>query len=423
MKRIGLLVACLVIGSLSAAQEVTFWSAPNPTQTQFWEEMAKAYKEVNPDVTVTVTPIPETPSSEAAILASLAGGNSPTIAENIFIGFGAQLYNAKAIVPLNTLPGWDELVKSRDATTAVKAWTFPDDNYYIFPIYTNAMLFGWRSDILQSGGVKTPPATYSGVLDACKTIKEADPNKFLLARADLVTNVWWQRWFDFFTLYDAASGGKPFITGNEITADDQAAIAVFDFYQKLNDAGCILTREVQTPFETGNSVWSELGPWTFSSWRENYPDLNLGEEYVLTDPPTPDTTAKGKPVYTFADAKGLVIFAGAPEDARNAAWEFVKWVYADPKHDLTWFQTTNLPPTRDDVSSNQVFSSFLKDNPALVQYAEEIPYAVPPIVNQNYSDIQTALSDEGLIPAVKGDKTPEQAWADAKTAMQGLLGN
>ena len=423
MKRIGLLVACLITGSLGTAQEVTFWSAPNPTQTQFWEEMAKAYKEVNPDVTVTVTPIPETPSSEAAILASLAGGNSPTIAENIFIGFGAQLYNAKAIVPLNTLPGWDELVSSRDAKTAVKAWTFPDENYYIFPIYTNAMLFGWRSDILQSAGISTPPTTYSGVLDACKTLKAADPNKFLLARADLVTNVWWQRWFDFFTLYDAASGGKPFVTGNEITADDQAAIAVFDFYQKLNDAGCILTREVQTPFETGNSVWSELGPWTFSSWRENYPDLTLGEEYVLTDPPTPDSTTKGKPVYTFADAKGLVIFAGAPEDARNAAWEFVKWVYSDPQHDLTWFQTTNLPPTRDDVSSNQVFSSFLNENPALVQYAAEIPYAVPPIVNQNYSDIQTALSDEGLIPAVKGDKTPEQAWADAKTAMQSLLGN
>ena len=423
MKRIGLLVACFLIGSLAAAQAVTFWSAPNPSQTQFWEEMAQAYKKVKPDVTVTVTPIPETPSSEAAILASLAGGNSPTIAENIFIGFGAQLYNAKAIVPLNTLPGWDKLIAARAMKTAIKSWTFPDNNYYILPIYTNAMLFGWRSDILQTAGIKTPATTYSGVLDACKTLKAADPNKFLLARADLVTNVWWQRWFDFFTLYDAASGGKPFITGTKITADDAAAVAVFDFYQKLNQAGCVLTRAVQTPFELGNSVWSELGPWTFSSWRENFPDLTLGQQYVLTAPPVPDPVANGKPVYTFADAKGLVIFAGAPEAARTAAWEFVKWVYSDPEHDLTWFQTTNLPPTRDDLSSNQVFSSFLQDNPALVQYAEAIPYAVPPIVNQNYSDIQTALSDQGLIPAVKGDKTPEQAWADAKTAMQGLLGN
>lgn len=422
MKRICLALSLVLAGGLAAAQEVIFWSAPNPAQTQFWEDMAQAYGEINPDVTITVTPIPESPSSEAAILASLAGGNSPTISENIFIGFGAQLYNAEAIVPLNTLPGWDELIAGRNATTAIETWAFPDGNFYIFPIYTNPMLFGWRSDILQTLGDESPPRSYSEILDVCASLKEEDPNKFLLARADLVTNVWWQRWFDFFTLYDAASGGQPFITGSEITADDAAAVAVFAFYQQLNEAGCILTRQVQTPFELGNSIWSELGPWTFSGWRENFPELTLGEEYVLTDPPVPDDAVEGEPVYTFADAKGLVLYQGAPEDARAAAWEFVKWVYANPENDLEWFQTTNLPPTRDDVSSNEVFAGFLEENPALTQYAEAIPYAVPPLVNENFSDIQTALSDEGLIPAVSGDKTPEQAWEDAKAAMQGLLG-
>ena len=421
MNRFALLFICLLFAPVVAAQDVTFWSAPNPAQTQFWEDMAAAYKEVAPDVNITVTPIPETPSSEAAILASLAGGNAPTISENIFIGFGAQLYNAEAIVPLNTLPGWDELLAARDARTAIETWAFPDGNYYIFPIYTNPMLFGWRSDELANLGIETPPRTYSEVLDVCATLKESDPNKFLLARTDLVTNVWWQRWFDFFTLYDAASNGAPFITGTEITADDAAATEVFDFYQRFNAGGCVLTREVQTPFETGNSIWSDLGPWTFSGWAETFPDLTLGEEFVLTDPPVPDDAPEGEPVYTFADAKGLVLYSSAPEDARAAAWEFVRWVFSDPQHDLTWFQTTNLPPTRDDVSSNEVFASFLQENPALTQYAEAIPYAVPPIVNENFSDIQTALSDEGLIPAVNGDKTPEQAWEDAKAAMQALL--
>ncbi len=184
-----------------------------------------------------------------------------------------------------------------------------------------------------------------------------------------------------------------------------------------------MTREVTTPFEVGNSIWSEFGPWTFPNWRENFPELQLGETYVLASSPVPDDAPEGEPVYTFADAKGLVIYSQAPEDARQAAWEFVQWVYSSPENDLAWFETTNLPPTRDDVSSNEVFAGFLGDNPALVQYAEAIPYAVPPIINQNFSDIQTALSEQGLTPAVNGDKTPEQAWEDAKAAMQGLLGN
>ncbi|ADI14946.1 extracellular solute-binding protein [Truepera radiovictrix] len=417
---------CLLLGalalSLASAQEVRFWSAPNPSQTQFWEEMAQAYREVNPDVTITVTPIPESPTSEAAILASLAGGTGPTISENIFIGFGAQLYNASAVVPLNTLPGWEELLAARNMATAIETWAFPDGNFYILPIYTNAMLFGWRIDALQELGVETPPRTYSEILEVCATLREQNPNRFLLARADLLSNVWWQRWFDFFILYDAASNGAPFIVGNEIVADDEAAVAVFDFYRRLNEAGCLLTREVTTPFEVGNSIWSQLGPWTFANWRENFPELQLGENFVLTDPPVPDEMPAGEPVYTFADAKGLVIYQNAPEEAREAAWEFVRWVFSDPANDLAWFETTNLPPTRDDLGSNETFAAFLEENPALVQYAEAIPYAVPPIVNQNFADIQTALSEQGLAPAVRGDKTPEQAWEDAKAAMQALLG-
>lgn len=423
MRRLLPLVTLALLGSLAAAQEVRFWSAPNPAQSQFWEEMAQAYREVDPDVTITVTPIPESPSSEAAILASLAGGTGPTISENIFIGFGAQLYNAEAIVPLNTLPGWEELLAARSMETAIETWAFPDGNFYILPIYTNAMLFGWRSDALQELGVEEPPRTYSEVLEVCTALKAQDPNRFLLARADLVSNVWWQRWFDFFTLYAAASGGAPFITGSEIVADDEAAVAVFDFYRQLNEAGCILTREVTTPFEVGNSIWSELGPWTFANWRENFPELQFGENFVLTNPPVPEGTSADEPVYTFADAKGLVIYSQAPEDARQAAWEFVQWVFSDPQNDLAWFETTNLPPTRDDVNSNEAFTAFLEQNPVLAPYAEAIPYAVPPIVNQNFTDIQTVLSEQGLTPAVNGDKTPEQAWEDAKAAMQGLLGN
>ncbi len=423
MHRLLLLVTLLVLCAQASAQEVRFWSAPQPAQTQFWEQMAQAYREVAPDVNITVTPIAESPSSEAAILASLAGGTGPTISENISISFGGQLSNAEAIVPLNTLPGWNELLAVREMETAIEPWAFPDGNFYVLPIYTNAMLFGWRNDALQTLGYETPPRTYSEVLEVCAALREQNPNQFLLARADLVSNVWWQRWFDFFILYNAASNGQPFISGTEITADDAAAVAVFEFYQQLNEAGCLLTREVTTPFEVGNSIWSEFGPWTFPNWRENFPELQLGETFVLASSPVPDDAPEGEPVYTFADAKGLVIYSQAPEDARQAAWEFVQWVYSSPENDLAWFETTNLPPTRDDVSSNEVFAGFLGDNPALVQYAEAIPYAVPPIINQNFSDIQTALSEQGLTPAVNGDKTPEQAWEDAKAAMQGLLGN
>ena len=47
-----------------------------------------------------------------------------------------------------------------------------------------------------------------------------------------------------------------------------------------------------------------------------------------------------------------------PKNKQQAAFDFVKWVYSDPEHHLEWFKQTNLPPARDDLSSNEAFASF-----------------------------------------------------------------
>ena len=380
------------------AQEISFWAAPNPPQANFWRQMAEDYKQVNPDVTVTVTPIPETPSSEAAILASLAGGTGPTVSENIFVGFGAQLQNAGAVVALDTLPGWSDLIAARDMGTAIESWTFSDGHTYVLPIYTNAMLFGWRNDLLSEAGVTSVPRTYSEVLDACKAVKAEFPDKFLIARADLLSTTWWQRWFDFFMLYDAASGGAPFVSGGEVTADDAAVENVFGFYQDLVGNDCVLTQTVEDAFVKGISVWQDLGPWTFSDWSERFPDFSLDQNFVLATPPVPDDAAADAPVYTFADAKGVVIYSQASPEEQQAAWDFVSWVFSDPAHDQQWLSVTNLPPTRGDLTTNAVFADYFEAHPALEPYANEIPYAVPPPRQQQRPGLANDALGSGLRP-------------------------
>lgn len=143
----------LVLGLVAVAQvEITFWSAPNPSQEVFWRQMAEAYMATHPGVKITISPMPETPTSEAGILAAIAGGVAPTASENVFVGFGSELVKSKAIVPWNTFPEWEELVKARNISSTIKAWEFPDGNYYIIPMYVNAMLVAWRIDILRELG-------------------------------------------------------------------------------------------------------------------------------------------------------------------------------------------------------------------------------------------------------------------------------
>ncbi len=141
--------------------KVTFWAAPNPTQVKYWDEMAKAYEKENPDVTIEVSQMKESPSSEATIQSAITSKTAPTMSENINRSFAAQLADSKAIVPLNDVKGLDDVVKERNMSETMDSWKFSDGNQYVLPVYSNPILFAWRLDTLKELGYDAPPKTYS----------------------------------------------------------------------------------------------------------------------------------------------------------------------------------------------------------------------------------------------------------------------
>jgi len=420
-----LLAACGGIsatGSTNSSQSITFWAAPNPPQQAFWSGMAKQYMTQYADVKITVKAMSESPSSEAAIQAALAGGTGPTASENIFTGFAGQLMNDQAIVPLDQMPGWNDLITARHMNQSIASWKYSDGHTYVLPIYTNAVLLAWRLDLLKQLGYDQPPRTYSQVMDLGTKLKQKFPDKFIWARGELTQNTWWQRWFDFFTLYDAASNGQSLISGNKVSANDQSAINTLSFMRDLAQKKLLLTQTAIDPFETGTSMMSIIGPWQFTYWQQKYPQLKLNKTYALAPPPVPDSYPAGLAVKTFADAKGIVIYKQASAAQQQAMWQFVKWVFSDPAHDLLWLQTTGLPSARDDLSSNTVFKAYLDQHSELASFAQNIPNAVPPLTAPKYTDIQVALGDDAVIPVVKGQIAPDTAWENWKKAVQPLLG-
>ncbi|WP_219834084.1 ABC transporter substrate-binding protein [Paenibacillus sp. R14(2021)] len=407
--------------SAGGVTTIEFWAAPNPTQQAYWQEMAKAYEGVNNKVKINVSAIKESPTSEASIQAAIAAKSAPTISENINRGFAAQLSDSQALVPLDTIPGFTDVISGRDMTKTIEPWKFADGHQYVLPIYSNPMLFGWRLDTLKELGYDAPPKTYSEILDLTKKLKaKYGDKKYLWAKADLADPTAWKRWFDFYMLYDAASGGNKFIEGSKFTGDQKAGEQVLTFVDNLRKEKGILARQVTDPFETGTGIFTDIGPWTFSTWAEKYPNLKFNDTYTLTMPPVPDGVdpAQSK---TFADTKGLVIYASASKEQQQAAVDFIKWVYSDAANDAKWFKQTNLPPARDDLSTNDAFKPILEENPQLKPYAENVPNAVPPMDNAKYNDLQTIIGVEAFNKVVKGQIAPADGWAAMKTALENAL--
>nr|WP_206197418.1 extracellular solute-binding protein [Peribacillus frigoritolerans] len=407
-------------GTKDGVTTIEFWAAPNPTQQVYWKEVAEEFTKENPEIKVNVSPMKESPTSEAGIQSAIAGDSAPTMSENINRGFAAQLADSKALVPLDELDGWDKVKESRKMDNTMKGWEFADGHQYVLPIYSNAMLFGWRLDILKELGYNEPPKTYSEMLDVAKKLKEKYPDKYVWAKADLADPTAWKRWFDFFMLYNAASDGNKFVEGTKFTGDEKAGMQVLGFMDDLNQADALLTRQSKDPFESGLGIFVDVGPWTIPYWAEKFPEMKYNETYTLTPPPVPDDMDP-KEVKTFADTKGLVVYASATKEQQKAAMKFINWVYSNPENDLKWLEKTNLPPARDDLTTNETFKAFLDKNPALQPYAAAVPNAIPPMDNAKYNDIQTFIGQHAFNPVVKGEKDPKTAWKDMKEAIEGAL--
>lgn len=296
--------------------------------------MAQAYMASHHGIQINVTAMPESPTSEAGIQGALAGDAAPTASENIFTGFASLLVQDQALVPLDKLPGWNDLINTRHMSQVMTNWKFADSHSYVLPIYSNAMLVGWRNHILKQLGYNTPPRTYSQVIAMGQKLKQKFPDKFVWVDNDLVQDLCSQRLFDFFPFYDAASNGNSFSSSSsQLTANNTAAVDTLNFMNSLRQNNMLLTQNVTNPFETAVSVMEILGPWTYPAWAQQFPNLKFNKSYMLSPPPVPDSYLTNQNIKTYADSKGVVIYKQASQAQQMTAWNFIKWVFSDPQHD------------------------------------------------------------------------------------------
>lgn len=427
---IGLMGMLLLVGCGSSNKEgassdgktkITFWAAPNPTQLKYWEEMAKEFEKSQTDITVEVSQMKESPSSEATIQSAIASKTAPTLSENINRSFAAQLAASEAILPLNEQEGFSKAVEERKMSKSIKSWEFSDGKQYVFPVYSNPILYAWRIDTLKEIGVDEIPETYSELLEVGDKLSKQKKDVAIWAKKDLTDPTAWMRWFDFFPLYNAASKGAPFVQENKFVADRTATEDVFGLMSELAKKKLLRTGEATDPFENGDSLMAELGPWTFPNWEEKYPELTFDENYTITSPVVPDSMKGEKNISTYADSKGIVMYTQATEDEQKAAMKFLSFVYGDEKNDVTWLELTSLIPARDDATENPVFKEYFKENPAMKVFAENVPYAVPAMDNEKYNDIQQVFGEQAWVPVVRGEKSPQKAFKDGEKAVEGAL--
>ncbi len=418
MKRVGLLLVAimLIVGivGLSKVVTITLWTAPNPNQNLFWKTLVPMFEKTHPNIKIKWSQIPATGSSEEAILTAIASNRQPDICTNIFNGFAAELIESNVVVPFDSFPDFNALLKARHMEKVIKGWE-NNGHYYVIPIYVNPMMIWWRKDLLKANGFNAPPRTYSDVYKLAE--KVTIPHRRYAYRPVGGTK-WWDRWFDFIMDYYAASNGKPYLdVSRQMTfINDKFGKEVATFFYTMFKKGYATTDYGRDPLENGTVLGSVEGPWHIPYVKQHYP--NVYKNIVVTPPLVPDDHSANSPVYTYADTKGLVMFKSCKN--KEAAWEFIKWVFSDPSHDALWVKLTNMPPARGDLLSNPLFKPYFKD-PIIAAYAKYVPYAVPTAPTSKTVDIQQAMTNDLIEPLEYLKTTPDKALAKTAAEINDIL--
>jgi len=396
---------------------LTYWPAANQQEIDLATKIVEKWNNIHPEFPVLMQPIPSGQSSEEVLLAAIAGKTTPDICSNIWPGVMEQYVQAGAVVNLDTMPGFDSLLTARIPESVVEGYISSDGKYYQMPWKTNPVLFIYNKRYFDILGIDSLPQSYSEFNKIAQKIKDLPKNKGIPLQWMHYRNIlpiWWQKLFDFYPFYIAASGGKTLLKDGEVDFDNESAVKVFEFfamgYEKGYASKSIL--QMEDLFMKEKVLADIVGPWRVSHLAKFAPDL----DYTYGPLPRPDGSSG--PGLSYADPKSIVIFSTTPYP--QMAWEFLKFLVSEENDRMLLDMTAQLP-IRSGLLEIKIFSEFFDANPKLKVFAEQVPYAIGVDRTIYLQEIFDIISQEFDAACVHRVKTPREGIRDAAKRVRLLL--
>jgi multiple sugar transport system substrate-binding protein len=407
-------VSCNGSGSADRSS-IYYWSSNNTEEIQFAKGAVNEWNANNPKHKVYFQPVPEGQSSEEIILAAVVGKTTPDVYSNMWQGDVESYTDAKALVALDALEGFNEFIYERCDSSVVEEIRSNDGHIYQIPWKINPIMLLYNEHIMGDLGLANPPSDYADFFSASEKFKkDKDGDGYVdqwFGYAEVIVT-WWQRFFDFYPLYLAASNGAPLVKNNKAAFNNKYAIEVFKFLQTLYQRKYFAKERIsqrQDVFLSSTIATRFTGPWEIPHAEKFKP---AGFEYGFSPMPVPDDHEG--PVYTYGDPKNIVIFKTCPNPQN--AFNFLRFMLKK-ENDLRLLEISNQLPRRKNLDSDPLFEKYFKNNPKMIPFAKQAKYVKGTDSALYLKEVFDLISQEYEACVVYGKKTPEQALKDAEHAV------
>ena len=398
---------------------LTYWPAANPIEVRVADQLAIQWNAENPDVQVRVQPLPAGRSTEEVLLAAIVARSTPDVSSNVSSALLARLVRAKGVVRLDYRTATAARLAERASPAMLASLRLPDGGIYAFPWKTNPEMLMYNVDLFKAAGL-SPPHTHSELLAAFRRLTRDTDGDGRLDRWGLwapLKITWYERFYDFYPLYLASSGGKTLVNNGKILFDNAAAAAALGVLRQgfadgtLPRSNFALGRD---PFADGTVAMKIIGPWFVREMDE----LGVkGLRYDVTPIPVADGVDP-RNRFAFADMRSIAIFSTTRHP--DAAARFVAFL-TSPEADRMLIEVASQLPYRRGLASDPRFTRSLARWPTLAKYAEYVERTRDIDIDPDVVEIFDLLSEAYEESAVYGTVPVRQALTKAATEARKVI--
>jgi multiple sugar transport system substrate-binding protein len=398
---------------------LTYWPAANPSETRLAMRLAKEWNLENPDVQVRVQPLPAGRSTEEVLLAAIVARATPDVSSNVSSALLARLVRANGVVRLDNRVATAARLQERTSPAMLASLRLPDGGIYAFPWKTNPMLLMYNVDLLKAAGV-APPRNHTELLEACRRLTRdtnGDGRNDRWAFWATLKTTWYERFYDFYPLYLASSGGRTLVMNGKVVFDNEAAVQALDVLRRGFDEGTLPRSNFaigRDPFTDGTVAMKIIGPWFLKELNE----LKItGLNYDVTPVPSADGSPDSAR-YAFADLRSIAIFSTTkhPDEAAR----FVAYL-TSPAADRLLIEEASQLPYRRGLASDGRFTTSLKKWRTLSTYATYVEHTRDIDLDPDVVEMFDLLSEAYEESAIYGKTPVRQALSRAAREARNII--
>ena len=390
---------------------LTYWPAANPVETRLAIKLVGEWNAENRDVQVRVQPLPAGRSSEEVLLAAIVAKATPDVSSNVSSALLARLVRAHGVLRLDNRSATAARLNERARESMLASLRLPDGGIYAFPWKTNPEMLMYNIDQLEAAGI-APPRNQTELLNAFRRLvrdTNGDGRMDHWAMWATLKTTWYERFYDFYPLYLASSGGTTLVRNGKVVFENDAAVAALEVLRRGFAEGLLPNSNFaigRDPFADGTVAMKIIGPWFVREMDE----LKVrGIRYDVVPVPAADGVDPDKR-FAFADLRSIAIFSTTRHP--DAAARFVAFL-TSPAADRLLIEEGSQLPYRRGLASDQRFAASLRRWPTLYTYATYVERTRDIDIDPDIVEIFDVISGGYEEASIYGTVPVRQALAKA----------